>query len=116
MPKAKKRGNMKAPEAMKTMKAMKSMKAGKFMKAMKIKMKKAMKAPMAAKPADEYSWQSDVSISSEELRQLSREMELLELKHESEAKEAEERRKTEIARMICHDRPAEPVRAGDTEP
>ena len=43
-------------------------------------------------------------------------MELSELKHESEAKEAEERRKTEIARMICHDRPAEPVRAGDTEP
>ena len=35
-------------------------------------------------------------------------MELSELKHESEAKEAEELRQMEIARMRCHDRPAEP--------
>ena len=107
MPKAEKRPSMKAPKAMKTMKAMKSMKAGKFMKTIKIKMKKSS-MKMAAKPADEYSWQSDHSVSSEELRQLSREMDLLEQKHESEAKEAEELRQMEIARMRCHDRPAEP--------
>ena len=107
MPKAEKRPSMKAPKAMKTMKAMKSMKAGKFMKTMKIKMKKSS-MKMAARAADEYSWQSDHSVSSEELRQLSREMDLLPQKHESEAKEAEELRQMEIARMRCHDRPAEP--------